>query len=164
MQPPLCSYAPPVLDKHSKEDPQRPQGTEPQRETGALHEHKAGSGEQPLCLRQAPQPLWASHSLSKERKELLPVYAKSTHIMHSALQKEGPKSPCLESTALENTIQVLQLELSRARSPVQTAIPWMRNEESPGWSMHTHNGNQVAIRRVKDVLRITNSSNHGEFT
>lgn len=86
----------------------------------------------------------------------------NTHT-HSTLQKEGHKTP-VWNLALENTIQVQQSEQSRAQSPAQNVLPWMWNEEAPGWSMQTHNGNQVAIRRVKDVLRITNNSNHGEFT
>lgn len=117
--------------------------------------------ESSLCA--SDKPLWASHSLSKERKELA-MSMQNAHISCTLHSKKRGLRPHVWNPALENTTQVQQLEQSRARSPVQTAIPWMWNEEAPGWSMHTHNGNQVAIRRVKDVLRITNSSNHGEFT
>lgn len=40
----------------------------------------------------------------------------------------------------------------QAQSPAQNVVSWMCDEEAPGWSMQTQNGNQVAIRRVKDVL------------
>lgn len=91
-------------------------------------------------------------SFPLQRKKRTPDCLQNAHTSCTLHSKKRGLRPHVWNPALENTIQVQQLEQSRARSPVQTAIPWMRNEEAPGWSMHTHNGNQVAIRRVKDVL------------
>lgn len=156
------SMYPPLLDRHSKDDPQRPRSTEPQRVRGAPYTHKAGC--RAVFVPQTnPQPLWASHPRSKDRTPgcRCNTHRHTPHTLHS--KKKGIR-PHAWNPAFENTTQVQRPEQSRAQSPAQSAIPWMCYQEAPGWSMQTHNGNQVAIRRVKDVLRITNSSNHGEFT
>lgn len=85
-----------------------------------------------LPLRQAPQPLWASHPLSKEKNSRLSM--QNTHTSCTLHSKKRGLTPPVWNPALENTIQVQQLEQSRAQSPVQNVIldvegggPWLEH-------------------------------------